>query len=308
MSHFSVLVITQTKPSQDELHQIMLPWHEYECTGYEEYVIDVDVTDEMVAAHAAHGDGEPFTPKWVKEWSGAKLKDGRYYKHTNPNKKWDWYQIGGRWTGMLVPYYDPEKDSANRETCTLCNGTGKRADMPGQDKCNGCAGTGIHTKRPTQWAKIAGDQLRLGDIPLVTLRDEAERRALDKYDEATGIVGGRPIPDWATVLAAQGTDYAKAREIYNNDPVIVALQEKDPFLDSINSLRKSRADVARSARASAICPFAIVHEGKWYERGEMGWWACVSNEKDRDAWAEEFEALLDKLSPDSWLTVVDCHI
>jgi hypothetical protein len=49
MSHFSLLVITNgaRAPTQDSLHKVLLPWHEYECTGYEDYVVDVDVTDEV---------------------------------------------------------------------------------------------------------------------------------------------------------------------------------------------------------------------------------------------------------------------
>jgi len=35
-------------------------------------------------------------------------------------------------------------------------------------------------------------------------------------------------------------------------------------------------------------PFCVVTtEGEWHERGEMGWWAMVSNEKDGKTWREE---------------------
>jgi hypothetical protein len=312
MSHFSVIVISEKKPDEDELHRILQPWHEFECDGVDdEYVVDVDVTDEMVADHAKYGEGKPFTLEWVEGWSGATFKDGRYFKHTNQAAKWDWWVIGGRWTGMLIPHYDPDKDPDNRQICVLCQGTGKRTDVSDpelQQKCNGCGGTGIETKWPTQWKRVAGDQMRLGDIPLVTLRDEAERKALSRYDEASEVIVGRPIPDWDALRSAH--ELEQARKIYNTDPVITDLRAAKVlgFFDEVGEFAKPRADVARSARAQAICPFAVVHEGKWYERGKMGWWACVSDEKDRDVWAEEFNALLDKLSPDVWLTVVDCHI
>ena len=39
--------------------------------------------------------------------------------------RWDWYVIGGRYTGSLTGY-DPEKDPANTKVCSLCGGTGKR--------------------------------------------------------------------------------------------------------------------------------------------------------------------------------------
>jgi hypothetical protein len=68
-------------------------------------------------------------------------------------KVWDWYVIGGRWTGILTGY-DPTKDPRNIETCNLCNGSGTRpdADRFGSDwkkqmkGCNGCMGTGKTVK------------------------------------------------------------------------------------------------------------------------------------------------------------------
>lgn len=38
---------------------------------------------------------------------------------------WDWWVIGGRWTGVLSEY-DPKADPANLESCVICGGTGKR--------------------------------------------------------------------------------------------------------------------------------------------------------------------------------------
>ena len=58
-----------------------------------------------------------------------------------------------------------------------------------------------------------------------------------------------------------------------------------------------------------ITPFAFVTPiGEWHERGEMGWWACVSNEKTKDNWKSEFKEFLDNLDEDTIVTVVDCHI
>ena len=63
---------------------------------------------------------------------------------------WDFYMIGGRWTG-LFDGYDPESDQALLQTCWLCHGTGVRPDMQVKDGCNGCAGTGKERRWPTQW-------------------------------------------------------------------------------------------------------------------------------------------------------------
>lgn len=56
------------------------------------------------------------------------------------------------------------------------------------------------------------------------------------------------------------------------------------------------------------CTFAVLHRGRWYERGEMGWWGTVLGEKGEDIWETEFKQLLESLDPDTEVTVVDCHI
>lgn len=57
-------------------------------------------------------------------------------------------------------------------------------------------------------------------------------------------------------------------------------------------------------------PFAFVTpDGKWHERGKMGWWAIVSNEKGEDVWEKEFRDTLESLKDDNVSVVlVDCHI
>jgi hypothetical protein len=82
---------------------------------------------------------------------------------TNPQGVWDWWQVGGRWTGVWGEY-DPTTDPRNSETCKLCNGTGRRPDaerfgpawMESTGGCNGCK-SGTAAKWPTQWAAYDGD-------------------------------------------------------------------------------------------------------------------------------------------------------
>jgi hypothetical protein len=73
---------------------------------------------------------------------------------------WDWYQIGGRWTGALDAY-KPEEDPENIQPCKWCLGTGKRKDMVVENGCNGCGGTGKHVKWPTEWKRYEGDIVSL---------------------------------------------------------------------------------------------------------------------------------------------------
>lgn len=55
-------------------------------------------------------------------------------------------------------------------------------------------------------------------------------------------------------------------------------------------------------------PFAmLVPDGRWAERGEMGWWAAVSNEKDGNGWTNEVKAILADYQ-DCYAVGLDCHI
>ena len=56
-------------------------------------------------------------------------------------------------------------------------------------------------------------------------------------------------------------------------------------------------------------PFAFIDlNGDWHERGSMGWWAIVSDEKEKDAWQKEFEDYISELDDDVKVLVIDCHI
>jgi hypothetical protein len=107
-------------------------------------------------------------------------EDGETYL-TNPRGKWDWWQIGGRWTGVWSDY-DPNLDLNNIETCSLCGGSGTRPDAqrfeaanPGwlewSGGCNGCQGKGAAVKWPTSWASHEGDLL-----PVSALLDNPDYR------------------------------------------------------------------------------------------------------------------------------------
>jgi len=57
-----------------------------------------------------------------------------------------------------------------------------------------------------------------------------------------------------------------------------------------------------------FCPFAIVTpEGEWLERGEMGWFGCVSNGKGDDEWNLCIEATFEKFLHCIGV-IIDCHI
>lgn len=61
-----------------------------------------------------------------------------------------------------------------------------------------------------------------------------------------------------------------------------------------------------NANVKNFITYAVVKDGEWYEKGEMGWWGISSNEVDN--WEETFNHLLSDVDGDRVITIIDCHI
>ena len=160
------------------------------------------------------------------------------------------------------------------------------------------------------------DVCRKEDIDINGMKDEAGQKAADRYDRYTATTAGCPKPTtWKDMQAKHTTDgktdYNTARGEYNDQAAVAALRNsKDP--DTIwwkpEDFQCSREEYIQDARAGAFSTFAVVKDSQWYERGDMGWWGCVSDEKDDKEWNKQFSELVDSVHDDTLLTVVDCHI
>lgn len=93
---------------------------------------------------------------------------GTYPTQYNPQSKWDWWQIGGRWTGRFSDGYEPEKDIENYAPCWLCRGTQVREDRmhtglgPAGISCNSCWESpfpGQALKHPSAWVSAPGGEV-----------------------------------------------------------------------------------------------------------------------------------------------------
>jgi hypothetical protein len=58
----------------------------------------------------------------------------------------------------------------------------------------------------------------------------------------------------------------------------------------------------------ALTCHAYIKDGVWREKGNMGWWAIVTDEQPGDIWQGEVDAMIASLDPEDWITIVDCHI
>ena len=49
-------------------------------------------------------------------------------------------------------------------------------------------------------------------------------------------------------------------------------------------------------------------EGRWSERGKMGWWGMVADEAPADEWDQRLKQLVEDVEDEDWLVAVDVHI
>lgn len=230
---------------------------------------------------------------------------------TNPQAKWDWFEMGGRWLGFF-----PLKEGA----------TGKL----------GKPGLGVEKAEPG-----TADQVAVKDIDFEHARDEAEKKSRESFTKWREIYEkhGKPELSWSVTynqieteikeLEAKGIheeliphpDPKEEREVNREGLVRHTLRERykeQPAIAAACGLRIWGCPVdeygfdeeayVQKCRNQILIPFAIVKDGKWYAKGDMGWWGSVSNEKDKNEWAQRVQRLYEDLSPDTLLTLVDCHI
>lgn len=225
---------------------------------------------------------------FMADWVGSDSRDeahGVYGYFRNPNAKWDWYQIGGRWRG----YFHLK---------------------PGAQGTVGDAGAfGNKAERGT------ADVLTLADWDLEGQRAKAGEEAGARYDKFFALLGERPLPPTWVAVRDSHNNIDDARKAYHSHPVMEYLRSQDSdycFLgfDSCpgTEFGVSREDYMQKARNRVGVPFAVLKDGVWYERGSMGWWGMVSDEKDTEDWAKQVAELFDTLPADTPLIAVDCHI
>jgi hypothetical protein len=214
---------------------------------------------------------------------------------TNPNKKWDWYSVGGRWTG----YFKLKAVGVGVLGKPGIQAIASDYKAPERDRADLC---------------------RKCDIDIEGMRNEAEEKAARKYDLVWSIIGAHQRPlTWEEVkkLHQNGVDgkgrpnvdFDAARKYYNQQPAVVALRENETATwYEVDDFLVAREEYLRRARAGALTTFAVIKDGQWYERGSMGWWGVVSNEEDHDEWNIKFASLIDGLPDDTILTIIDCHI
>lgn len=276
MSHFTVLVIG------DDPEKQLAPYQENNMENCPE---------KSLTFHA-------------DEDSNIDKKTGKRGYWTNENAKWDWYELGGRWTGFF-------KARNGAQTLTGRPGLMTEPANPGY-----------------------ADQLLKADIDFDAMYSEAADKAAKEYDTVMAVIGHLPVnKTWKEVLGSrQGTDVENARKEYAAQPRVAAyreaadkgireyakaknkgtVNENEPMyfhlMGTPDEYIVSRDEYIGRAMRNTIIPYALVKDGKWYERGKMGWWGMSINEKDPEEWSKQVYKLLEEAPADTLLSLFDCHI
>jgi hypothetical protein len=315
MSHFTVIVaLRPTDPERvhDALAEALAPFDESrEVTPYFEYQTgepgeywSVDACREKDLL-PAEGEltwqqvAEAVNIRWDQTPDSAEYmhfdSDGRPYTISsyNPQSKWDWWTVGGRWTGYFTPVADRASDPR------LITGT------------PGVFGT------PAPTGHVDGGPRGLLDFE--GLRAEKAAAAGAQYDAWTTFVDGLPeaLP-WSHFYGRHEADkdaypIDQARKDYNGQPrVTKARQSRDfAFLDCvIETFSPTRDEYMQRAADRAVPGYAFLGlDGVWQAPGEMGWFGMSSDdESDRAAHYRRMNEYLDALDPSVLLVAVDCHI
>ena len=208
----------------------------------------------------------------------------------NPDSKWDYWRVGGRWGGYFTR--KPDSDPAF-------------VILPekGWDS-------------PDKFGFYSCDAGPKSTIDLDQMRENGAAKARERHEGYHAIVDGLPeAASWAEFRArveAGALKIDEARRMYREQPRVKALHGTD-YQWGDDAIAEYSVDVslyAERGRAKAVPGFAVVAtDGRWMAPGRMGWFASTdATESTECGYGEAANAYIDSLPDDAWLIAIDCHI
>lgn len=267
----------------------------------QEYLeFDVEVEAAEIATRAQElrdekkEDGSPKFPRYAEisdeevlkdYYGGEKNEDGDWGYWSNPNSRWDWYQIGGRWAGMLKL-----KEGA----------TGEKGEQSWMQRMSG-----------TPYPEGRADQAYKGDIDVEGMRAEAVKEAEERWAKYEAVVkehGPLPSDEWTKLPGGEDRDKAKAE--YWDHPTVKGVKEMlGLFGFPSDEFKGSKEEYIEKAKFNALGTYALLMDGEWVAQGEMGWFGMSSDtEESRSDFYKKLNEAFDALPDDTLITIVDCHV
>ena len=69
-----------------------------------------------------------------------------------------------------------------------------------------------------------------------------------------------------------------------------------------------RSEFVKRAGDGSFSTFAVIKNGEWYERAEMGWWGMTRGDMPEGDWNEKIQELLSDVDGETLISIYDCHI
>lgn len=214
----------------------------------------------------------------------------KVFRRYNPEGHWDWYEIGGRWSGELR-VIDPSLGYPAQD-----HWTGKSPengfDVSRRDNLDIDAMRSAVSGQRRKWfndiAGRAGVELATLERMLHLYRDIHQKwLALDPRPR------GNDYRDWLIANVEEGETLHKVINATFDTPELKEGQTIEAYI----------ADVV------PLSAHAMIIDGKWMQRGKMGWWASMHNEAmSHEEWTATVWKTIEQTPGDHWISVVDCHV
>ena len=207
---------------------------------------------------------------YCKEQCGyIKNAAGRWGYMSNPNAKWDWYCIGGRFCGEFLVNDD------NEECLFVANSeVGGNLPPEGYEYANAARKRDIAWDKAKQMRIAAAEESYAKHVKAFETGDVSELGFFAKITEE-GIHG------WGTMRYIKG----ETLEAY-----------------------KARKGISDSDQYTYNVYAFVDANGEWHSSGDMGWFGVSVNDKPERQWNDELQKLMAQVKDDDFIVLVDCHI
>jgi hypothetical protein len=304
MSHFPVIVKLSAEKIashggsvESALEEALEPYRE--DTDDRRFVAFSDETDEAFKEYdtGSNHEGVPFKSSYptfdafCRKYHGYDLNaEGKYGYDHNPNAKWDWWAIGGRWLGFFKV-------------------------KPGADRIIG---------RPGAFGNASNggsDIINVGDLDRDAIAEATNAEASEFYDKYQLMLDGHEFDAFEgprEMAMRMGLVRVEKRTV-EAGPGEVAFPWKntvrpgDPRRDWTDIATRIGRQEFMTTYACCFNPnatWAALDEEGWHEPGKMGWFACDdSSPESYVAYKRSFmDKFINNAKPDDVLVCVDCHI
>lgn len=227
---------------------------------------------------------------YAKEYYGYDEHEGKFGYFENPNKKWDWWQTGGRWTGFfpLKPNVEPE--------------LGDRSFL-------GSAPEERH-----------GDYVTIDQIDFDVVVSRMHENALKFWNEWQRLILGETFGpfegprsraiDIGLLVVRQGPpEPGEERRAISWAGKVPDSDSRCTWHDVWTETSKEEFLQKYLEAFNPIQTYARLDETGWQQPGRMGWWACSdATAESRAEYTKNFTEWLRATPANAKLVVVDCHI